>query len=154
MRHRAGRWLVAAFAVAMGTGVSAAPGASAPSFEAAVERNLAAVTARDYEALEESITEGERLLLIFPNGHLTHSRADYLSFHREWFADPGWTMAFERIAVDVDGNYGHALYRSTYDGDGSGPEEPRSSYLTLGFRLENGQWRLVHDQNTRIATER
>ena len=153
MFHRNPGPLGAFLAVATSACATTPSDSAAPSFEAAVERNLAAVTARDHRALADTITEGERLLLIFPNGHATYSRADYLAFHREWFADPGWTMAFERIALDVGGGYGHALYRTTYDGDGNGPDEPRSSFLTLGFRLENGQWRLVHDQNTRIALE-
>ena len=36
-------------------------------------------------------------------------------------------------------------YRDTPDG------EPRSSWLMLLFKLEDGVWRLVHDQNTRIV---
>ena len=144
--------LLASSAVATSACVTADPAARTPPFEAAVERHLAAVGARDYEALVPTVTEEERLLLIFPNGHVTHSRAEFLSFHREWFADPNWTMKFEKIGTYYIEGYGRALYRTTYDGDGSGPEEPRSSYLSLGFRLEKGQWRLVDDQNTRIAT--
>ena len=141
-----------AAALLAATDAQAAPrGAEASSFEAAVERNLAAVIARDHAALAETITQGERLLLIFPDGRMTQGREDYLAFHREWFSDPTWTMSFERLSVQVEGSYGHALYRTVYDGDGAGPAEPRASYLTLGFRLEDGDWRLVHDQNTRIA---
>ena len=36
-------------------------------------------------------------------------------------------------------------YRDTPDG------EPRSAWLTLIFKLEEGEWRLIHDQNTRIT---
>lgn len=147
-----GRLFAAASLLLVVPGCATLPrGASPSSFEAAVERNLAAVSKRDYDALAHTITSGDRLLLIFPDGRITFTRAEYLSFHREWFADTSWTMKFERIAADVSGSYGHALYRTTYDGDGSGPGQPRSSYLTLGFRLEEGQWRLLHDQNTRVT---
>ncbi|WP_162806672.1 YybH family protein [Sphingosinicella terrae] len=131
--------------------MSSAAGASGLSFEDVVENHVAAVTARDLDALVATVTHGDRLLLIFPDGRRTDSRSDYLAFHRDWFADPGWTMEFERIALDAGAGYGHALYLTTFDQDGSGPQAPRSSWLSLGFRLERGQWRLVHDQNTRIA---
>lgn len=124
---------------------------AAPPFQAAVERQMAAVLARDYDTVVDTITGGRDLLLIFPDGTMTRTREEYLSFHREWFADADWVMTAEPIKFQVDGSYGHALYRMSFDGDGAGPKAAGMSLLSLGFRLEDGSWRLVHDQNTRIA---
>lgn len=124
--------------------------AEAASFEAALERHVAAVPARNIADLEATITTGDKLMLIFPDGERLETPEEYLAFHREWFADPAWSFQMDKIESSVTGTYGHALYRSTFDPDADGPAEPSSSFVTIGFRLEDGEWRLVHDQNTRI----
>ena len=125
--------------------------ASPPDARAAIERHMAAVPARDMASLVDTITAGERLLLIFPDGTTLTTRQEYLDFHRDWFADPTWTFEAEILSIDQRPGYAKALTRYAFDPDGpAGETAPRSSLLTLGFALENGQWRLVHDQNTRL----
>lgn len=124
---------------------------AAISPDGAIARHLAAIQARDLAGIEATITRGPDLLLIFPNGSMTATRAEYLQFHREWFADRGWTMNVTPVHVQRSGDYVHVLLRSAFDPDGAGPKTGGSNLLALGFRLEEGEWRLVHDQNTRIA---
>ncbi len=127
--------------------------APAPSFEAQLDRHVAAVMDRDMDRLLETITGGEHLLLILPSGRMTAGRSDYVALHEMLFADPAWRMTFQRLAVTQTDQYAHALFRVTFDADGTGPAPAHSSWLSLGFRLENGEWRLVHDQNTRIPED-
>ncbi|WP_265571276.1 DUF4440 domain-containing protein [Sphingomicrobium nitratireducens] len=127
---------------------------SPPDFESVVRAHVAAIQTRDIETIRATITRGETLLLIFPTGRMTQTREEYLAFHDMFFGVEGWTMEAEPIAFDVRGTYGHALYRTRFDEDGpDGPMEAKSSLLTFGFALEDGEWRLVHDQNTRIGSE-
>lgn len=116
-----------------------------------VRRHVAAVDARNLADVEATITTGADLLLVLPSGRMTRSRSDYLAFHEMLFANRDWTMTFEQLAVQQLDGYGQALYRVTFDADGPGPAPANPAFLTLGFRLENGEWRLVHDQNTAIV---
>lgn len=128
------------------------PGPTAPSFQLQVERHITAIEARNLNEIEATITAGEDLLLILPSGKMSRTRADYMTFHRSLFGNDQWAMTFEPVHLQTTGDYGHALYRVTFDGDGAGPASPSPAFLSLGFRLENGEWRLVHDQNTAITS--
>lgn len=128
------------------------PEPASESFRETLNRHVAAIQSRDYQGIVDTITKGDTLILIFPNGERYDTREQFLAFHREWFADPAWVMVLEPVGVWEGRDYGYALYRTSYDPDGAGPTPGRPAYLSLGFQLEDGQWRLVHDQNTRIET--
>ncbi len=131
---------------------TAAPSDSAPSFEDSLQRHVSAVQDRNLADLEATITSGAELLLILPSGRMMQTREDYVAFHRTLFADTDWRMTFEPIERRTFGDYGHALYRVTFDPDGAGPAPSNPAYLSLGLALEEGEWRLVHDQNTPVPT--
>ncbi|MDY7094338.1 MAG: nuclear transport factor 2 family protein [Acidobacteriota bacterium] len=133
-----------------GLGTSTAP-APAPDtedeFRKAVSVHVDAVQNRDLETLLDTITTGEDLTLIFPNGTTYSTRKEYVDFHREWFADESWTMEMVPESFLVRGDLGIALMRTTYTDEAG----PRQALLSLTFTREEGQWRLVFDQNTRIV---
>lgn len=112
-----------------------------------VEAYVEAVENRDLEGVLATITTSDSLPLIFPDGTILRTRQQYVDFHREWFADEGWTMEMEQVSLLEQGGLGIALMRTTYT-DSAGP---RQAYLVLTFGRENGEWRLVFDQNTRIV---
>jgi ketosteroid isomerase-like protein len=124
---------------------------SPSTLEQQLQRHIAALHARSMSELAATITTGEDLLLILPSGRTTHTRADYLAFHESLFAAKGWVITFEPIHLQRLGEYAHALYRVTFDDDGAGPVPARPAHLSLGFRLEGGEWRLLHDQNTPVS---
>lgn len=142
---------VAMTALAALAGCQTVPETPAASFDATLDRHVAAIAARDLAAIEATITRTPDMVLIFPDGTRYTTRAQFLDFHRAWFADPCWTMTLELVTRWHGADYGYGLYRTAFDPDGAGPAAPRAAYLSLGFQLEDGEWRLVHDQNTRIA---
>ena len=99
-------------------------------------------------AFIDTLTKGENLKVIFPNGHILESTKAAIEFHREWFADKQWVFEPEVVNIIEHSNTVTALLRYDYRDEESGP--PRSSWLVLVFALEENAWRLVHDQNTRI----
>lgn len=116
-------------------------------FQRTLSAHIDAVRKRDLDALINTITAGDKLTLIFPNGKTSETRQAYVDFHKEWFAEPGWTMQMEPISTLVRNDLGMALMRTTYtDAAGS-----REGLLALTFAREQGQWRLVFDQNTRVT---
>lgn len=122
-----------------------------PDFRATLDAHLAAIAAKDLDAFKPTITGGDDLYVIFPNGAALETTEQVLAFHEEWFADSNWRMDPDVVKVIEGEDMATALlkydYRDTPDG------EPRSSWLVLVFKLEDGAWRLVHDQNTRITQE-
>lgn len=116
-------------------------------FQQTLTAHVDSIRNRDLKRLLDTITTRDDLILIFPNGKTTYTRQAYVDFHREWFAEQGWTMRMEPVSVQSRDELRVALMRTTYtDAAGS-----RQGLLALTFAREQGQWRLVFDQNTRLA---
>jgi hypothetical protein len=58
---------------------------------ATLNAHVKAVQLRDLAALEKTITSGEALELILPNGKRMTTRAEFVDLHREWFKETNWT---------------------------------------------------------------
>ncbi len=123
-----------------------------PPLRPAVEAHLAAVSARNMDALLPTLTDGENLFMITPNGHRFDTRRQYIDFHRQWFAsNDGGKLEPEIIRIIETPGLGHAFIRYRYSfKDVAGKEQSMESWLALTFALENSSWRLVFDQNTLI----
>jgi len=134
----------------------AAPRPSAvpvPPLRAAVEAHLAAISARDMDALLPTLTGGDSLTMIAPNGHKFDTRRQYVDFHRQWFAakDDGKLEVIEIARIIESPALGHALIRYRYNSrDQAGKTQAAVSWLALTFALEKDSWRLIFDQNTFI----
>jgi ketosteroid isomerase-like protein len=151
--HRLTFWIAAGFVVvATAAAIPQSSSAPAPPFRAAVEEHLAAIAARDMQALLPTLTGGTDLTMIAPNGYKFDTWKQDIDFHRQWFAtsDEG---KFEREIVRVIESpaLGHALIKYRYSSkDDVGKTRTTVSWLALTFALESGSWRLVFDQNTLI----
>lgn len=120
----------------------------APDFGTALANHFDAITSRDLAAYEKTITKGDALPVIFPGGSMVMTKEEVLAFHEDWFADPDWIMEAEVIKTYVSGNLAVATTKYKYRDTANG--EPRSRVLGLVFELQDGEWRLVHDQNTAL----
>jgi ketosteroid isomerase-like protein len=139
-------------AIAIGALTAAAPLQAQTGFPETLERHLRAVNARDLPALERTLTSGTQLELYLPNGKRLVTRAEFIAFHRGWFAEKGWVMRFTPISTFVGGDLAIATVRTRYEDQIDGKPYWSENWLTLTFRKESKGWGLVHDQNTRIAT--
>jgi ketosteroid isomerase-like protein len=151
--HRLTFWVAAGFVVVATTAATPqSSSAPAPPFRAAVEAHLAAIAARDMEALLPTLTGGNDLTMIAPNGYKFDTRQQYVDFHRQWFAtkDEG-KFDGEIVRMIESPALGHALIKYRYSSkDDAGKSRTTVSWLALTFALESGSWRLVFDQNTLI----
>ena len=125
--------------------------AARPPFRPALKAHLDAIETKDIVAYKPTVTTREDLHLVFPDGSVIETTEGVVSFHEEWFKDANWRWNGQdtRImeGVDMAAAFMKYDYRDTPEG------APRSAWLVLIFALENGAWRLIHDQNTRIASE-
>jgi ketosteroid isomerase-like protein len=145
-------WVLVGSLVAACAAVQRPSAAPAPPFRAAVEAHLAAIAARDMDRLLPTLTGGNDLTMIAPNGYKFDTRQQYVDFHRQWFAtkDDGRLVA-EVVRLIESPALGHALIKYRYSSrDNAGKPQVIDSWLTLTFALEGGRWRLVFDQNTAI----
>ena len=117
--------------------VACTPTNKAPSFDAVLDTHFAAITARDLDAYLATITNGETLPLIFPDGEMMSTRQEVADFLKMWFAMPDWRMESELVSKVVGSDLATAIfktgYRDTLDG------EARYSYLALTFQLQDGE---------------
>jgi hypothetical protein len=121
-----------------------------PAFRPAVDAHLKAIASRDIEALLPTLTLGDRLTMIAPNGFRWDTRQQYVDFHRQWFATPdGGKLDYEIVDTVESPALSHALIRYRYATSAQPESDP--TWLTLTFALEEGAWRLVFDQNTSIS---
>src|SRR5262245_4583933 len=130
--------------------VAVADTAYAPPFRPAVETHLSAIASRNMEALIPTLTTGEDLVMIAPNGMKWETRQQYVDFHRQWFASPdGGKLNYEIVSTVESPQLSQALVRYTYATAAQPKSDP--TWLALTFALEDGAWRLVADQNTSIS---
>ena len=126
------------------------PDRSGPTLRQTLDRHLAAINARDLDALMATVTVHPELTTILPNGAVLETREQYRQLHVEWFAGTDWRMVFEVQDVADFGDMGIARVR--YDSqkkDAAGDyHSNRIALLTLVFAKEDSRWRLVYDQNT------
>jgi uncharacterized protein (TIGR02246 family) len=131
----------------------AAPAEEGRSIDAVFAEHVKAVQTRDLPALERTITSGERLTLILPNGTQTSTRQAYVDFHKEFFATKTWTIEFEPVSRIVGADFAVLTTKSLYQDTVEGKPYRSRSWVTFTFQKEKGQWRLIHDQNTRLPAE-
>lgn len=125
--------------------------ASDCDFDCTLERHLNAITSRDFEQFESTLTSRPRLNLILPDGRFTHDSTQYRDMLKGWFETPGWTMTYEVVSKDQTDTMGHALLLVAYDeADRNGSPYHIDHYLSLLFEKEPSGWKLIHDQNTLI----
>jgi hypothetical protein len=119
---------------------------STPSFDAAIAAHLASITNRDITAFRSHLTRSDTLYTVVQTGHVFTTPTELASDHERWFADPDWIWEGEVVHTVVGQDMGMALIRYRYrpraDAEGF------STWLVYVLRLEDGQWRIVHDQNT------
>jgi ketosteroid isomerase-like protein len=125
--------------------------AAPPPFRAAVEAHLAAIAARDMDALLPTLTQGENLTMLMPSGQKFDTKQQYIDFHRQWFAVQNdgkfEVVEYSRFIESPALSQVFLKYRYSYK-DAAGEPQTMVNWLTLTFALEEGAWRLVFDQNT------
>ena len=144
------RWLLACLLVlSLSATALAAPAAD---FDQTLRTHLQAITDRDLPTLLDTVSERADFSVIFPNGQRLVGKAAFEAMHTEWFADPDWRMSFEEISRWQSDAMAGVLLRYDYrDQPEPGSGNRRQRFLFLLFQLIDGQWLLVHDQNTPIA---
>ncbi len=116
-------------------------------FSPVLAKHLRGISERNLGYIEATVDD--HVTLILPDGSMVESKQEFVEFHRQWFKDPTWKM--EQVVLETnegrDMSYCLLNYRIIRVGENAGPE----TFLLLVFRKQATGWKLVHDQNTRVA---
>ena len=124
------------------------------TFQETLDRHLTALQTRDLETFVSTLSAAGDLNLIFPNGIRLRTYDEVVDFHKDWFSDPDWSLHAELLSLHESAEMAMVLLLVTYDDvDEDGEPYQLTYYLNLIFALRDGQWLLVHDQNTLIEFE-
>jgi ketosteroid isomerase-like protein len=119
-----------------------------PDFDAALHAHFAAITNRDLAAFRSHLPLGDTLYTVVQNGHAFKTPAEITAIHEQWFKDPHWTWKGQVVHKVVGEDMAMALVRYTYQPN---PETaPFETWLVYVFQLQEGSWRIIHDQNTAL----
>ena len=119
-----------------------------PDFDTAIQRHFEAISHRDIEAFKAHMTRSETMYTIVQNGHAFTTPAEIIAIHEEWFKDPNWIWEGTLIHTVVGEDMGMALVK--YEYRAKAEDAPLSTWLIYVLRLEENEWRIVHDQNTSL----
>lgn len=120
------------------------------TFVKTLENHLNSIRNRDLNGLE--ITIADDVTLLFPDGEILKTKEKFVAFHKDWFQNTLWEMQHEVINVKESKNLSFALVKYQYkklNEDGT-VLATTNSYLLLIFEKQKNEWKLIHDQNTKI----
>lgn len=150
-------WALAAAAMIAGctaqpSGEAREQAVAAPAcdFDCTLERHLRAIADHDFAAFAPTITARPDIQLVLPDGSIIAGREPYMEALQSFLDEGGFAFNYETVDKRAGTDLGYALIDVTQVNDGA--DAPSRYYLLLVFAIEDGEWRLVHDQNTRIET--
>lgn len=117
-----------------------------PDFDQALQSHLASIASRDINAFKEGLSLDDTLYTVVQNGHAFTKRSELIAMHEQWFKDPNWIWKGEVVRKVVGEDMAMALIK--YEYQAKPEDEPFSTWLVYVFQLQDGKWRIVHDQNT------
>jgi ketosteroid isomerase-like protein len=131
------------------TGESAAP---LCDFFCTVEEIVHASETHDWDAFEALVTEGDAIRLVEPYGPVRVGREAYIealygAFHDERPASLDYGIVERRAGTDM----GYVLFDVEMRVEGQ--EEPWRYHQLVILALENGEWRIIHDQITAVDSD-
>src|SRR4051812_3786101 len=124
------------------------PKSMKPDFDSALNAHFAAIANRDIDAFKSHLCLGDTLYTIVQNGHAFKTPVETIAIHEQWFKDPNWTWNGSVVHKVVGEDMAMALVRYTYQPNKE--TAPFDTWLVYVFQLQEGSWRIVHDQNTAL----
>lgn len=119
-----------------------------PNFDEALQRHLDAISNRDIEAFKAVMPKGDTLYTIVQNGHAFKTPAEIVAIHEDWFKDPNWIWEGSVVHKVVGEDMAMALIQYNYRAKAT--DQPVATWLIYVFQIQDGAWRIVHDQNTAL----
>ncbi|WP_281559300.1 nuclear transport factor 2 family protein [Thalassomonas sp. RHCl1] len=126
---------------------------TACDFRCTYKKHISAIEKKDLASFESTITPGDKLTFILPDGTFFEDSASYRKLLKGWFAEGGWSFTPEVLQVEETSEMGTVLLKVLYhEDDRNGKPYDLEHYLYLVFKKQGDSWFLIHDQNTKVKT--
>lgn len=119
-----------------------------PDFDLALRKHFDSISNRDLSAFKSHLTKNKNLYTIVQNGHAFTTPEELIAVHEEWFKDPNWIWQGSVVHKVVGTDMAMAVVKYAYRANAGA--SPIDTWLTYVFVLEDGEWKIVHDQNTAL----
>ena len=116
-----------------------------------MQRHLDAVSNRDLETLENTLSPQGNMQLILPGMEMMNSAEEFMAYHREWFQDTTWTFDTNILNTEIGDRLGMAITEIVYrEPDRNG--KPYFNRMIVSYVLEknNGQWYVIKDHASSV----
>lgn len=125
------------------------PAAHTQTFTEGLNIHLNSIVSKNISKFESTLSRQLPINMIFPDGEMIEEVDSIIHLHEEWFAGNGWVFEYKILRKEVTAAMAYALLDIDYTKlNDEGEEVKRQFYLNLIFRLVDGKWKLIHDQNT------
>jgi uncharacterized protein (TIGR02246 family) len=111
----------------------------------AFEEHIDALRTRDIDRFAATLAQDE-VRFVNGDGRITEGRENVIAAHRDWFMNDSWTFEPEILWTREEDSAAWVLTRVTYREAAA----TKQFLLLFLFVQEDGNWRLVYDQNTPI----
>ena len=112
----------------------------------ALEEHLESISERDIDRFAATLATDD-VRFVGGNGQIIEGRENVVAAHRDWFMNDAWRFDPQILWTREEDGAAWALIRVQYKENGA----ERQFLLLFLFVNEDGNWRLVYDQNTPIA---
>lgn len=119
-----------------------------PDFITALRKHFDSIENRDITAFKSHLTGDKTLYTVVQNGHAFTTPNEIAAIHADWFKQKGWEWKGRVVHTVVGEDMAMALVKYSYRAKPA--DKPFESWLTYVFRLEGGEWKIVHDQSTAL----
>ncbi|MDT3740332.1 MAG: nuclear transport factor 2 family protein [Candidatus Kapabacteria bacterium] len=119
-----------------------------PDLDIAIQKHFDAINNRDLNAFKSHLTKTETLYTIVQNGFAFKTPEETIAIHKDWFNDHDWIWEGSVVHKVVGEDMAMVLIK--YEYRARAVDKPFSTWLTYVFKLEDNEWRIIHDHNTAL----
>lgn len=116
-----------------------------------MQRHLNAVTNRNLNVLEETLTPEGTMQLILPGTEILQGNKAFMDYHKEWFALPDWTFKTRIVNSEIGTDMGSFIVEIIY-GEPLRDGEPYFNRMAISYVLKkiDGDWYVIKDHASSI----
>lgn len=116
-----------------------------------MQKHLDAVSNRDLQALQSTMSPEGKMYLILPGSEIIENADNFMEFHREWFKDSSWTFKAKILDTEVGEKYGMAITEIMYQ-EPEREGKPYFNRMIVSYDLEkvDGKWYIIKDHASSV----